>query len=85
MTILGLTLFCILYNILGLIIVGIIASYNDAIGKCTNADFLSPVWEYRNFKVNWFGAIVLATFFNILIPAVSIGYWFRKLCTIGRK
>lgn len=75
----------IVYHIPGLIIIGIIASCNDIIRNCDNADFLSPVWQYENFKVNWFGAIVLAAFFNILAPAMSIGYWFRKLCTVGRK
>lgn len=74
-----------MYHCLGLIIIGIIAICNDIIGTCDNVDFLSPVWQYKNFKVNWFGAIVLAAFFNILVPIISIGYWLRKLCTVGRK
>ena len=45
----------------------------------------NPCYLYRNYRVNWFGAIMLAIFYNLLTPAVSICYWFYKLCTIGRK
>lgn len=85
MNIFELVPFCVLHNVLGFVIIGIIASCNDTINYCIDADFFSPVWQYKNFKVNWFGAIVLAAFFNILVPAMSIAYWFRKLCTVGRK
>lgn len=76
---------CILLHLIGGVIICLIASCSNIIGKCDNMEYLSPIWIYKNFKVNWFGAIVLAVFFNILVPAVSIAYWFCKLCTIGRK
>ena len=48
-------------------------------------DWLSPIWIYRNYNVNWFGTICLMVFFNLLCPLMSIGFWFYKLCTVGRK
>lgn len=48
-------------------------------------DIFSPVFIYKNYKVNIFGTIVMTLFFNIVMIIPSIIYWFRKLCTVGRK
>ena len=49
-------------------------------------ELCNPYWIYQYHKsVNWFGAIILALVFNLLCPPISIGYWFYKLCTVGRK
>ena len=48
-------------------------------------DWLTPKWIYHNYNVNWFGTICLMLFFNLLCPFMSIGFWFYKLCTVGRK
>lgn len=42
------------------------------------------VYSY-NKEVNWFGAVVLAFVFTALCPVGAVGYWFYKLCTVGRK
>lgn len=55
------------------------------IGDCPNCDFFMPTYIYKHCKVNWFGAAVLCLFINILCPVWSIGFWFYKLCTVGRK
>ena len=47
--------------------------------------WLSPKWIYHNYNVNWFGTFCLTVFFNLMCPLLSIGFWFYKLCTVGRK
>lgn len=48
-------------------------------------DVFNPAGIYENTKVNIFGCIILTILFNILCPAMTIYYWFRWLCTVGRK
>jgi hypothetical protein len=56
------------------------------INKCHGCEFVNPCRVYRYCKsVNWFGAIVLALLFSVLLPVPAIGYWFYRLCTVGRK
>lgn len=58
------------------------------IGSSCNSDgleFNNPAWLYKRFRVNWFGAVMMALAFNILTLPLSICYWFYKLCTVGRK
>lgn len=54
-------------------------------GKAVGLEFVNPVFIYNNTKVNWFGAVVLMLFFSFLCPIGAIGYWFYKLCVVGRK
>lgn len=49
------------------------------------APIFNPFWVYNNYKVNWFGCIMLTILINLLCPPISIIYWFYKLCTVGRK
>ena len=46
---------------------------------------VNPACIYKHLKVNWFGAIVLATICGLICPIATIGYWFYKLCTVGRR
>lgn len=58
------------------------------IGGLTNSkglEFVNPIWLYKRYRVNWFGAIFITIIFNMLTLPFSIGYWFYKLCTVGRK
>lgn len=50
-----------------------------------NCSFVNPKVIYKNIKVNWFGAWLLAVVCNICFPVVAIPYWIYKLCTIGRQ
>ena len=50
-----------------------------------NFSFVNPIVIYNKIKVNWFGTIVLAVIFNILLPAISIPYWIYKIFTVDRK
>lgn len=46
----------------------------------------NPIYIYKRIKtINWFGCLILTTLFNILCPILSIGFWFYKLCTCGRR
>jgi hypothetical protein len=48
-------------------------------------EIFNPKEIYNNTEVNWFGCIMLTILFNLLCPAMTIGYWLRWLCTVGRK
>lgn len=50
-----------------------------------NCSFVNPIVIYKNIKVNWFGAWLLAIVFNISFPLAAIPYWIYKICTVGRK
>lgn len=48
--------------------------------------WINPVVIYDNVPVNWFGCIVLTILAHIAVgPFLAAGYWFYKLCTVGRK
>ena len=49
------------------------------------SEILNPVKLYKEYKVNIFGLILLTLFINLLCPLYTIGFWFYKLCTVGRK
>ena len=48
--------------------------------------FFNPIRNYKQWSgINWFGVIFLTLLLNIVFPVYAIGYWFYKLCTVGRK
>lgn len=51
--------------------------------------YFNPVWLYRNYNVNFFGAFLLTILFNLLSPFVSAIYWIgivvKWIATVGRK
>lgn len=75
------TILLVIWNFVGFFILGM----SSQIGYMLEVDRLNPVYIYKNFKVNWFGALFVALIMNALCPIVSIIYWFIKLCTVGRK
>ena len=69
----------IAWSVLGLaIMVNLVASD-------TGFAVVNPVYNYKNFKVNIFGALAMAILFSLICPIGTIGYWFYKLCTFGRS
>ncbi len=46
---------------------------------------LIPIKLYKHYKINYFGCFWVTLFVNLLCPLFTIGFWFYKLCTIGRK
>ena len=69
-------------------IFGILLCWNFVgflIGTCTTNLHLNPKKIYELHSVNIFGCVVLTIMFNLFCPVFSIGYWFYKLCTVGRK
>lgn len=78
-----------LWNILGLLlgIVPILCHCGPygAIAQSSGMEFVNPVFVYKHNKVNWFGAFVVASFYGFICPIATTGYWFYKLCTVGRK
>ena len=73
----------IIWSVLGLIVFNIFGE--DTRIDDGKLDFLTPKWIYHNYEVNWFGAFCLTLLFNLMCPLMSIGFWFYKLCTVGRK
>lgn len=51
--------------------------------------YINPVWLYRNYNVNFFGAFLLTILFNLVSPFVNAVYWIgmfiRWIATVGRK
>lgn len=84
MLILGL----IIWNAFGIIIFAtsmcVAHGYEDGTTEVV-LDELNPIWQYKTRKLNWFGAILLSMFWNLMCPIISIGYWLYKLCTVGRS
>lgn len=58
---------------------------NGAIGQAMGWEFVNPCFVYKHNEVNWFGAALVALFYNMLCPLGALGYWFYKLSTVGRK
>ena len=67
-----------LCSTLFLVIVGVLDKFDDY-------SFLNPIKIYKTYHVNYFGAALICIVYNFLCPIGSIGYWFYKLCTFGRK
>lgn len=62
-----------------------ICNAKGPLGDVEGLEFMNPLWWYRNYSVNPFGATMCSLFFTILCPIGAVGYWFYKLCTVGRK
>lgn len=78
----------ILWQILGgAIFVGMICQCGPygAVNQADGIEFVNPAFVYKHNRVNWFGAFVVAFFYSLICPIATIGYWFYKLCVIGRK
>lgn len=52
-------------------------------------DFWSCIFNpkdiYKDIKVNWFGAYLLATVAFICMTPGAIIFWIHKICTVGRR
>ena len=74
--------FCLMvWSICGAIIlciIGVLDEFDDF-------SYVNPIKIYKTYKVNYFGAAIICIIYNLLCPIASIGYWFYKLCTFGRK
>lgn len=75
------------WNIIGFFIIAICLSAmsNGAMGHANGMEFVNPVHVYKYNKVNWFGAILVATLYGLICPIGTLVYWLYKLCTVGRK
>lgn len=71
----------VIWNFVGLFILGM----SSRIGYILEVDRLNPLYIYKDRRVNWFGAFVVALIMNVICPIVSVVYWFSKLCTVVRK
>lgn len=79
MSLVGIILFA--WNLFGFIILG-----NWVLeGPLDFSHILTPTGLYKHYKINYFGCFLLTLLANLLCPLFTIGFWFYKLCTIGRK
>lgn len=83
--IIKLILMGLLWTAFGFALFAIIYDSLHITGETNFDNVLLPNKLYENTKLNWFGTILLWLFFNFLILYISIGYWFYKLLTVGRK
>lgn len=48
--------------------------------------FFNPIRNYKKWnRMNWFGVIFFTLLLTIIFPEFALGYWFYKLCTVGRN
>ena len=48
--------------------------------------FFNPIRNYKKWnRMNWFGVIFFTLLLTIIFPVFALGYWFYKLCTVGRN
>ena len=80
-TILKTIFFLVIWNGCG----GIILILLDVLNKFNDFSYVNPIKIYRTYRVNYLGAALICIIYNLLCPICSIGYWFYKLCTFGRK
>lgn len=73
------------WQVLGVFVLVMLSLRVDFIGNCDNSDFFMPTYIYKHCRVNYFGTLMLCLFVNALCPVWSFGFWFYKLCTVGRK
>ena len=85
MTGIELFLLIVAYHVCSFIVIGPLTDFAGAVGKASGVEFLNPCFIYQKVRVNAFGAIMLALFYNVLLPIPSVCYWFYKICTFGRK
>ena len=86
MTIVDIIFYVIVYTCVSFGLLGSIfyRGFNES-GDKFPTEMLNPIWIYNHTKVNIFGCILLTVLFNVICPIVTFGYWFYKLCTVGRK
>ena len=87
MTIMNLFLVIFVWSALGMVVVipMICIDGGGAVGMAEGMEFVNPLFVYKYSHVNWFGALVLATFYGLISPMATVAYWFYKLCTVGRR
>lgn len=57
----------------------------QVIRNADGIEFVNPLIIYKQTRVNWFGAILLALIYGAMCPVATLIYWLYKLCTVGRK
>ena len=80
-----LTLVFISWTILGGIAYAILTVNLDYFQFANGFETLNPFYVYRNIRVNYFGLIWMTLALNLICPLATVGYWFYKLCTVGRR
>ena len=73
--------YLMVWSLGGAIILGLLG----VVDKFDDFSFVNPIKIYKIYKVNYFGAAIICIIYNLLCPIASIGYWFYKICTFGRK
>lgn len=58
---------------------------SDIVINSEGFEYVNPVWIYKRYRVNYFGAAVICILYNLICPIGSICYWIYKLCTVGRR
>lgn len=76
-----------LWTGIGLMLLFVIFSVSttNPLYKAKGLEFLNPVWLWKNYRLNPFGAALIALVFSMACPLLAVGYWIYKLCTFGKK
>lgn len=68
---------------IGAMMLGVIFMITGSpVERSNGMEFLNPRWILKTYKVNVFGALLIAICLGILCPPATILYYIYKLCTI---
>lgn len=86
MTLLELILLAIAWHLFGCFVIAICSMFDTRIIRnAEGLEIVNPEYIWKQTYLNAFGCCVVALFFAILVPIGAAGYWFYKLCIVGRK
>ena len=78
-------IYLFIWNFIGGLILAFMKSCNTG-GVLEMTDgwgFVNPKCVKRYNNVNWFGAVVVATYYTTICPVGAIIYWLYMACTVG--
>lgn len=67
----------IFWNIIGLVIWCVVETNDTKIRYADFFEWVNPIWIYRNYKVNFFGTIMVCALYNLIFP-----YWVNFLLVL---
>jgi hypothetical protein len=86
MTLLEWILVVVVWHLLGCCIITVCYMFDTKIiHNARGLEIVNPEYIWKQTYLNAFGCCVVALFFAVLVPIPTAGYWFYKLCTVGRK
>jgi hypothetical protein len=76
----------VVWSLIGAMAICVLAGCGfDYLYQASSCEFFNPIYCHKHTRVNWFGAFMVTFGLALLSPLRAAGFWFYKLCTVGRK